>query len=463
MTTAHLDCTDALATYRKRAVVVGSGIAGLLAAQVLSRRFESVTVVERDIPPSQPEPRSGVPQSRHCHLLLLRGQQLMNDMFPGLETELLARGAARIDWIADVALYWHDTWVPRFPSGMLGHCSSRDLLELVIRERVQRIPSVTFATGQEVAGLLLEGGGIRGVRVRARKGGGETSEIEGDLVVDASGRRSHLPQWLEESGYSAPDESIVESFAGYASRLYEMPPDVAPDWKVLVVRSTFPASRAGGIYPMEGRRWLVTLTGYADDAPAPTEEGFQQFLDALPSPAISDALRGAKALSPIIGYRGTATTWRHYERLRRVPEGLIAMGDAVSCFNPVYAQGMAVSVLGAQVLDHCLIEQRRRCGGALDGLSARFFRELAKANRGPWLMATSEDYRYPTTKGGRPSPSIRLVQSYLNRVLDRVVDSPELLRSFVEVMHMLKPPQTLLRPDIVARAIVPPSLLPGRP
>ncbi|WP_425394830.1 NAD(P)/FAD-dependent oxidoreductase [Chondromyces crocatus] len=409
-------------------------------------------LVERDTPPQQPAPRAGAPQSRHCHLLLLRGQQLMNDMFPGLAAELCARGAEPIDWIDDIAMFWHGRWVPRFPSGMLGHCSSRDLLELVLRERIQRIPSVTFVSGHEVTGLVQEARQIRGVCVRARDGG-RSDILDAPFVVDASGRSSRAPHWLQLLGHDAPEETRVDSRAGYASRLYEPPPDASHDWRVLVVRALSPSSRGGGIYPMEGR-WLVTLTGYADEAPEATERGFDEFLRALPDPAIGDALRGARPLSPVCGYRGTATQRRHYERLRRAPDGFVTVGDAFCAFNPVYAQGMALSVLAAQALDRGLMTQRLR-GDSLTGFAARFHRELAKITHGPWLMAIGEDFRYPTTQGPRPPASVRLAQRYMNLLMAGMGDDPALLRDMMEVMHMLKPPQALFTPTILARTLLP--------
>ena len=53
-----------------------------------------------------------------------------------------------------------------------------------------------------------------GVRLKDGK------ELEADLVVDASGRRSKLPSWLEEAGYQPPAESHVDSHMAYAMRLY---------------------------------------------------------------------------------------------------------------------------------------------------------------------------------------------------------------------------------------------------
>ena len=77
-----------------RAVVVGAGMAGLVAAQVLADHFTRVTVIERDRLPDGPAPRAGVPQSRHIHILLARGMALLDQLVPGLEDERGATGRA---------------------------------------------------------------------------------------------------------------------------------------------------------------------------------------------------------------------------------------------------------------------------------------------------------------------------------------------------------------------------------
>jgi 2-polyprenyl-6-methoxyphenol hydroxylase-like FAD-dependent oxidoreductase len=72
------------------AVVLGASLAGLLAARVLSDAYERVTVVERDVLPNKPENRRGVPQGRHAHMLLPRGAQILDELFPGLLDDLVA-------------------------------------------------------------------------------------------------------------------------------------------------------------------------------------------------------------------------------------------------------------------------------------------------------------------------------------------------------------------------------------
>jgi 2-polyprenyl-6-methoxyphenol hydroxylase-like FAD-dependent oxidoreductase len=98
----------------RHALVAGGSIAGLFAARVLSDAFERVTLVERDALACLPEPRKGVPQGRHIHALLARGQDILETQFPGICGELRAEGAVVLDLGRDFA--WHNDgdWRTRY-------------------------------------------------------------------------------------------------------------------------------------------------------------------------------------------------------------------------------------------------------------------------------------------------------------------------------------------------------------
>src|SRR5215213_2894969 len=120
----------------RHAIVIGASVAGLLAGHVLANHFDRVTIIERDQLPQGPTFRPAVPQARHIHVLLVRGNRLLEQLFPGIENELAAAGAARIDWAADAWWFNFGTWKPRFPSDLISPLCSRELLEWVIRRRV---------------------------------------------------------------------------------------------------------------------------------------------------------------------------------------------------------------------------------------------------------------------------------------------------------------------------------------
>jgi 2-polyprenyl-6-methoxyphenol hydroxylase-like FAD-dependent oxidoreductase len=432
-----------------RAIVVGASMSGLLAARVLAERFESVVIVDRDRLPADATYRAGVPQSRHLHAILARGQRVLEDLFPGFRDDLIARGAELVEWPTD--LLWLSTvgWARRFRPGLALLFASRELIEWRVRERVLSRPQVTVLEAHEVVRLEADARRARvtGVGLRSRDGNATETTLEGDLVVDASGRDSHAPQWLAALGYAAPQQTTVNAFLGYASRYYRRPTRRL-DWKAIVLGTTTEIPRGAALFPIEGGRWLVTLAGMGGEYPPTDEAGFLAFARSLRSPVLADAIAEAEPLGPIHGYRRTENQLRHYERVR-LPMRFVLVGDAVAAFNPIYGQGMTVAAQDALALDEAL----RR--GDLDTVGASVQRGLASLVATPWLLATSEDFRYRTTVGERPSALVRSMHGYVLRLQQLTTEDPLICRTFLDVAHLLRPPRALFSPAILARALRP--------
>src|SRR5262249_50128052 len=92
------------------AIVIGGSIAGLASAKALRRRFGRVTLIERDSLSAGAEARAGVPQGRQFHVLLRRGQDVFEELFPGFSAELEMSGAERLRWGRDVRWYHFGGW-----------------------------------------------------------------------------------------------------------------------------------------------------------------------------------------------------------------------------------------------------------------------------------------------------------------------------------------------------------------
>lgn len=427
-------------------------MAGLLAVRVLLEHFDHVTLVDRDQFLDAADSRAGVPQGRHPHVLLARGQQILEQLFPGLDCELATAGAPEVDAAADWIVLLPAGWAPRYRSGIRQRTCSRPLLESTIRRRLVANPNVHVLARHEVTGLLAAGAGtsVVGVRLRCRQPAGDRTSpqerLAADLVVDASGRDSHLPQWLATLGYASPVETIITAHVGYASRWYRCSATSQFPWKAMLLSSRAPhQTRMGVIFPIEGDRQQIGLAGMAQDYPPTDEEGWLAFARSLRSPLLYAAIQASQPLTPIYGYRRTQNRLRHYERLARWPDGLVVLGDAVCAFNPIYGQGMTVAALGAQALDRCL---RARAGRSA-GLGRWFQRELARVNAVPWLMATGEDFRWPRTVGGRPGRVTRLMHAYLDQVQHVATRRPNVHCTYVEVIHLLRSPRVLFRPTIL--------------
>jgi 2-polyprenyl-6-methoxyphenol hydroxylase-like FAD-dependent oxidoreductase len=436
---------------RRQAIVIGGSIGGMVAARVLADHFDEVCIVERDYLPAGQENRPGVPQARHLHFILQRGLEVVEELFPGVKSDLLAAGCQLVDQGRDLRILYRWGWSPKDATGLEVCTFTRPLFESTIRRHLLELPNISIVEGHEVCGLVTDESRERvtGVRIRPRNRndaeGTEETIFHADLVVDTSGRTSEAPSWLPELGYAAPEETVVDAFWGYASRIYEPPAGWEADWKVILLLNRPPYQpRAGVIQPIEGNRWLVSVAGVMRDYPPTDEEGFLQFVKSLPAPEIYNAIKNARPLSGIRGFRRTANRLRHFDRLERLPESFVALGDAVCGFNPVYGQGMTLTCLSALELGTWLKE---RGNGPLTTLS--FFKKIAKLVADPFALATGEDLRWPATQGGEITPKVRVMHWYIDQVMQLIPKSPEIFKRFQRVNHMLDPMTALFHPAIL--------------
>lgn len=436
---------------RSHAVVIGSSMAGMLAARVLARHFARVTVIERDAAPQGFEPRKGVPQGHHAHVLLKAGEEILSELFPGFLAELEERGSRRVDFGADVHWFHHGAWRTRYPSGIVFHVQSRPLLEGVVRNRLERLPGVTIRHRTVAESLIFDTAKERvvGLRVKDADTDGEGVEEAADLIVDASGRGSRLPGWLTQAGYPAPEEERVGIDIQYASRVYHRPPFAERNWKALFVYQTPPAeTRISVLCPIENDRWLVSLGGYLGDHSPSDDAGYLAYAKGLARPDIYEAIREAKPASDVSLHRVPYARWRHYERLARFPGGILPIGDSVCSFDPVFGQGMTVAAKGARALGlHLEKASLSRAGDARPLL-----RTLAGEVATPWLLATSENFRYPQMEGRRP-PGLAILQRYTREVIRLSGSDPVVYGHFLRVLHLLDGPETLFRPSVLLRVL----------
>jgi 2-polyprenyl-6-methoxyphenol hydroxylase-like FAD-dependent oxidoreductase len=427
------------------AIVIGGSMAGLLAARVLADYFSTVTVIERDEPSEAPEPRRGVPQGRHAHGLLLRGQDTICRLFPDIREQLLAAGATPVNMGRDVKWFHFGVWKCRYHSALDFISGSRPLIEWTLAERVRRLPNVKMVHGWSMDDLIFDGQQVCGVRMHRRDDRETTQRLHASLVIDASGRGSQIPLQLRALGFERPEESAVRIDVGYSTCTFRAPA-TARDWKMLYVVPQPPAKRGALILPMEGNRWMCTLVGMHGDHPPTDLPGYLAFAKSLPAPDIYEALRNAEPLTEPVRYGFTAGQRRHYEKLRRFPPGLLVLGDALCSFNPIYGQGMSAASMYADALQTCL-QERVATGWSLTDLWRPFFRDIARAADQPWQLATGEDFRYAETTGAR-GRALRLLHWYTNKVHAAAGVSPQVTERFYEVMHLLKPPTALFTPAI---------------
>ena len=438
--------SDRLSETGGRAVVVGGSMAGLLAARVLADAFESVTVIDRDPLPDEPVARRGVPQGRHVHVLLEAGRATLEDLFPGFGEELIVAGGLVIDLARDFRFYDEGDFLAEGPYRLPMYCASRPLIEWIVRRRVADLDGVDVRGECRFADYLVDGAASTVDGVAIRDGNADAVEIAADLVVDATGRTSRTPTWLEDHGYPSPRVDEVTVDLAYSTLHLDRPPH---DRRGFLVLPPSHGTRGGGVFPAENGRWLMTMAGVHGDHPPTDVEGFADFAASLPVPELRRLLDDHEILSEDIDrYPYTSILRRHYWDLDRFPDGLVVTGDAIASFNPVYGQGMSVAALEAVQLHHTL------AAGGRDDLARRFFGRIEGVVDDAWRLAVSADFRFPQTTGPKP-PGTDLLNRYLARLTRKAHTDGVLADAFARVITMERRPISLFRPRVLWRVLKP--------
>lgn len=428
----------------RRVIVAGASLGGLLAARVCADRFDEVLVLDRDALPAAAERRKGVPQAVHAHGLISTGREILEDLFPGLTDGLVAQGAVLADAGLGSRRLIEGSYHARFESGRMSLSVSRLLLEHQVRARLLTHPRVRLQARTEVIAPQLDGSGtkVSAVRVAERDDGRSERVLPCELFIDATGRGSRLPRWLEALNFPAPVEDRVDVDVRYATRCYRRKPTHLDGQNVCILALNPPCRRAGVMLALEGNRWVVSVGGLPGDHPPLDAEGFERYVEGLPGPDIARMIEDSEPLGDVEGYAFPASVHRRYDRLERFPEGCLAFGDAISSFNPIYGQGMTVAALESRALGQLL-------AAGTQALAPRFFREAARLIEIPWTIAVSNDLRYAEGAARRDRP--KAIQAYL-RALHRAANRDEALaRTFSEVLALRQGPASLFAPRVAVR------------
>jgi 2-polyprenyl-6-methoxyphenol hydroxylase-like FAD-dependent oxidoreductase len=430
------------------AVVLGAGMAGLLAARVLADAYARVTVLERDPLRDTVGHRRGVPQDRHAHVLVPGGTEVLDGLFPGLLDDLTAGGVPVIRDFAELrfAPAGRPLRLRGRPVQPFACLAGRPYLEDRVRARVRALPTVEIVDGCAVVGLGAGASRDRVTGVRAVRAGGAEDVVDADLVVDATGRGSRTPAWLAAIGFDEPPEERLTIQLRYATRHLRRHPGALGGAKLIGIGAE-PGRPTGLVmFAQEGDRWVLTAIGYEGHHPPTDPEGFLAFVETVAPPDVLATIRDAEPLDGIVGHRFPANVRRRYDRLRRFPAGLLVVGDAACSTNPAYALGMSVAALQAAALRDTLARGDR-------DLARRFFRAAARPADTAWQLAVGGDLSLPSVPGPRPLP-VRLVNAYAGRVQAAATRDPVIAERLLRVVSLQDPPTRLFRPSTAAPVLL---------
>jgi 2-polyprenyl-6-methoxyphenol hydroxylase-like FAD-dependent oxidoreductase len=435
----------------QRAVVIGAGMGGLSAAGALAPYFERVEILERDRLNGSAASRSGTAQDRHPHGLLAGGLRALDQIFPGYKRDLAAAGAVPVSFAREVQFERPDVGVlPKRDFGISVLCATRPLIELVLRRRAEAVANITLRPASRVTGIVPAAGGdgVRGIRF---VNGSERSEtLDADLVVDASGRGAPTLTLLDALGWDRPQMTEIGVDISYATAVVEIPPNATTEWKAVLTLPDPPhVALHSVLVPTEDGRWIIAIADHSATAWIETWDAFLEASRSLITPTIYNALRYAKPPEGIRHYRFPVSTWKHFERLPRLPRGVLPVADALCRFNPIHGQGMSSAAKQAGLLEDVL----HRAADEPDPIAALqsgFNSEVASVLETPWIMSTSADLAFPQTRGERPD-NFAEAREFEAALFRAAVADPVVHRAMIEVAHLLQPQSRLQEPDIIRR------------
>jgi 2-polyprenyl-6-methoxyphenol hydroxylase-like FAD-dependent oxidoreductase len=436
----------------RRAVVLGASMAGLMAARVLSDHAEQVIVIERDDSDADAGARPGVPQGTQVHALLPAGAVQLDRWFPGFTDAALAAGAtmppadgSHAQFFMNGELRVAAPFIQDWPTLI----STRPFLEALVRRRTLAIDNITLVTGR-ADGLVFEDGRVTGARYVPADSDDVVTE-SADLVVDATGRSSRLGDWLEDNGWPRPPMRRMPIKLNYATAMFEYDEQVSDVWSAVSQSSADPdtgrPARIGGFLRVEGDRWIVLVSGYGDDRPSRDVQDYVTRCRKDFPEVFGDIAERATMISDVITYHQADSRRRDFHELERFPAGLIAAGDAVASFNPVYGQGMTSATLHASCLSQWLRSQP-----SLREPAKAYFDLVRVVVDVAWQISTFADLELPHVDGPYPR-GYRLIRWFSGQLFKASMTDSVTNERLARVTTMLAHPNSLAKPGTLLRAL----------
>lgn len=432
----------------EKCVIVGAGISGLINSHALSKYFEKVHLYEKDqIDEKQIEPRWGVPQGEHIHIVLTAAVKSLDKRFPNLLSKLQNIGSNKYSVTEGLKWYHHGNWKKQYTSDndFTTFTQTRPVLETTIREEVTNTSNIEIIDQSKFIDYIYnaEDNSISGIKIERN---GETEEILADLVVDAMGRSSKSTRYFDNHDIKLPDIETIDVNIKYVSCFY--PADGIAENPLQSVYPHPPeTSKYGVIGNVEGDKVIVTLMGFDGDHPSTDLSEFLEFAKQLDHPFIYNKLKESDPITPLRSYAYPKMRRIYYHQMKQLPSNFIAVGDAVCHFDPLFGQGMTVSTLEADILED-LLEQAKH--DQIVNINKKYFGKINSLISNVWDIVVAEDTRFEI--GHKPTLKQKLYKLYTNQIYE-LYDDEYVLDRFYKVINLEEPPTHLLHPKVILKIL----------
>lgn len=445
-------------------IVVGGGVSGLGCALALSRRGHRVTVVERDHTP-MPETadeafewdRRGAPQVRHSHAFLGRLRQLMLARYPDVYDDLIKTGATELPFGRDLPPEMTNYEPTPGDEELVMLACRRTTFEWVVRKAALTEGNVEFRTGNGVVGLMTAAVSdtvpiVTGVRLD------DGTELSADLVVAAAGRRSTVPDWLLEVGAAEVREHMDDSGIVYFSRFYRL-----RDGHDFPPRSGAIGGDLGylkyGVFVGDNRTFSVTLAASTEDSEMRRLFADPTVFDTAAAQLVATGpwLDGrAEPITPTVHVMaGLLNRWRDYVvDGEPVAVGIVPIGDAILCTNPLYGRGCSTAFWGADLLADAIdASQGDSSRAGLRNIAATYD-EALRTHIYPWYRASVEQDREARRVAGAilagddpdadtDDPRTFMRGVFRDGLLPAIRTDAVVMRAFLRTLNLLSAPDAM--------------------
>lgn len=294
---------------------------------------------------------------------------------------------------------------------------SRALLEYVLRQRVDQIPKVRFSSNLEVTGLQASSDQTRIIGVFTRDCSDQKQEgaSTADLVVDTTGSSSKATQWLESLGFVVPEPERLHVSLGYSTRYYKIPQQLEENWTSIIseAQPSKCVSTAMLLRFENNIAGTLLFSAGGEHYPSTDPEQYQAEINHLPDSRMAEIVKQLEPVQSPRGYRTPESVRQHFEKMENWPSGLLVLGDAFCCFDPIHGQGMTVAAIEAETLGGCLEEER---SNPQPHFERRVLKRMQEAIEPAWWLSSVADLRWKGVEHvySEPMKGVVFAQKYLD-------------------------------------------------